>query len=640
MTARFIARLAQCLIRDGGGLAGGMSASGGLGQQLADRLFSRGFDGSFGLTRATGYGCLKPSRTTIRWPVCRQKGLFMKLLGFGQGNFLRGGGWLWLLCFTWWPGRCMGQSYNYNGLEYLRNGTGIVISGYTGPGGAITIPASIPGLHGGLVTYIGDLAFQACSSLTSVVIPDGVIGIGNEAFYDCPNLTSANIPTNVTSIGEFAFADCTSLTNIILPGGLRWLGQFAFTACNSLSAITVDARNSVYSSRDGVLFDRSHTQLIQYPGGAAGAYTVPDGVITIEPRAFLYTLGLTSVTVPGSVLAIGDNAFMDCEWMTNATLSSSLTSIGQWAFASCWGLNSVTIPGTVTNLGDGAFEGCRGLTNAFFQGDAPSPFGQNVFDGTGPGFSISFPCSASGWSTPAWMGYPAQPYGSLDITTQPLTQTAETGQGVQFSVSATNVPPQTTGYQWYFGGTYALPGATNSCLVLPAAQPGQAGAYMVVVTNTCGVVTSDTALLSVIAPVTRRTVPAIGLPGGSGGLPLLVYADRPTAAASLWSPLTNLALNPAPPWCFDLSLPLPAQRFYRAEWTNGPPGVLAMSLAAEIPLSGPVGSSVRVDYINQFGPTNAWVTLSTMVLTNTTQLYFDLTAFRQPTRLYRLVRSP
>ena len=65
-----------------------------------------------------------------------------------------------------------------------------------------------------------------------------------------------------------------------------------------------------------------------------------------------------------------------------------------------------------------------------------------------------------------------------------------------------------------------------------------------------------------------------------------------------------------------------------------------LSLATEIPLAEAIGRSVRVDYINAIGPTDAWVTLGTVLLTNTTQLYFDVTVFRQPTRLYRLVASP
>ena len=120
--------------------------------------------------------------------------------------------------------------------------------------------------------------------------------------------------------------------------------------------------------------------------------------------------------------------------------------------------------------------------------------------------------------------------------------------------------------------------------------------------------------------------------------PKIVCASLATGPP--WSSFTNVTLGSGPQLCFDLSQPVPAQRFFRAWQTNGPQPALDMSLATEIPLAGAIGSSVRVDYINQFGPTNAWVTLNTVLLTNTTQLYFDVTAFQQPTRLYRLVPSP
>jgi hypothetical protein len=225
------------------------------------------------------------------------------------------------------------------------------------------------------------------------------------------------------------------------------------------------------------------------------------------------------------------------------------------------------------------------------------------------------------------------------ILTPPLTQTAEIGSLVGFWVEVTNIPPAAT-YQWYFNGTNALGGATNSYLELANVQPAQAGAYTVVITDIYGAVTSDPALLSVIPPVETTIVPAVGLPGGSGSLLHVEYADRLVAAAPQWSPFTNLTLAIAPQLCLDLSQPLPAQRFYRAWQTNGPQPALNMSLATEIPLAGALGSSVQIDYINQFGPTNAWVTLDTVLLTNKTQLYFDVTMFRQPTRLYRLVPVP
>ncbi len=229
--------------------------------------------------------------------------------------------------------------------------------------------------------------------------------------------------------------------------------------------------------------------------------------------------------------------------------------------------------------------------------------------------------------------------GPPSILTPPLTRTAEMGSVAGFWVRVTNAVPGTT-YQWYFNGTNALAGATNSYVALANVQPALAGAYTVVVTDIYGAVTSDPALLSVIPPVDRRIVPAVGLPASSGSLLHLEYADSLVAAASQWFSLTNATLGGGPQLCFDLSQPLPAQRFYRAWQTNGPALTLDLSLATEIPLTGAIGTSVRIDYINRFGPTDAWATLDTVTLTNTTEAYFDVTMFRQPTRLYRLVPLP
>ena len=94
------------------------------------------------------------------------------------------------------------QSFTTESLEAqftwtTNNGT-ITITGYTGPGGAVTIPSTINGLP---VTSIGDRAFLNCYSLTSVTIGSSVTSIGDYAFYDCTSLTSVTIPDSVTNIG-------------------------------------------------------------------------------------------------------------------------------------------------------------------------------------------------------------------------------------------------------------------------------------------------------------------------------------------------------------------------------------------------------------------------------------------------------
>ena len=88
----------------------------------------------------------------------------------------------------------------------------------------------IPSVYNGKpVTSIGDQAFYACGSLTSVTIPDSVTSIGNQAFYDCSSLTNVTIPDSVTSIGDQAFYDCSSLLRVTIPGSVTSIGNRVFS---------------------------------------------------------------------------------------------------------------------------------------------------------------------------------------------------------------------------------------------------------------------------------------------------------------------------------------------------------------------------------------------------------------------------
>jgi hypothetical protein len=148
-------------------------------------------------------------------------------------------------------------------------------------------------------------------------------------------------------------------------------------------------------------------------------------------------------------------------------------------------------------------------------------------------------------------------------------------------------------------------------------------------------------MLQVLAPVDRRSVPGVKLTGETGSLLNVDSADSLSPAPN-WTTAGSVSLTSNSGYYFDLTLPLPPQRFFRA-WRTGTPGVipsLAMHLVPAITLTGNMGHSVRVDAINQFGPTDAWFTLDTVTLTNTSQLYFDTSAWGQPPRLYRLLQLP
>jgi hypothetical protein len=205
-------------------------------------------------------------------------------------------------------------------------------------------------------------------------------------------------------------------------------------------------------------------------------------------------------------------------------------------------------------------------------------------------------------------------------------------------VDAAGEPPPA--YQWYLNGTNLL-SCADSDLVLTNVLLSWSGTYTVVVTNAHGAATSAPVTLNVIPPVSRRLVAGVNLMAQPGNLLGLDYRDNLGHAAN-WETMATMTLSNTSQFYFDVSKPLPLQRFYRA-WQTGTPGVtpsLDLHMVPAIALMGNVGDSVRLDYINQFGPIDAWVTLDTVTLTNTSQLYFDVSTFRQPARLYRLVTVP
>ncbi len=221
----------------------------------------------------------------------------------------------------------------------------------------------------------------------------------------------------------------------------------------------------------------------------------------------------------------------------------------------------------------------------------------------------------------------------------PVSQTAETGSDVRFSALAIGKTP--LHYQWYVNSVEAAADATNCSLQLSAVQPASTGAYTVVVTNTSGSVTSPPVMLSVIARVERTTRPGLLITSQPGSTLNLEQTDALSLSAN-WAPLASISMSSASQWYFDGTGFTAGQRFYRA-WqageTNSAPG-LAVHTVSAIPLQGIVGGSVRVDCIDQVGPTDAWLTLATVGITNASQEFFDTSAIGQPPRLYRLVPVP
>jgi hypothetical protein len=180
------------------------------------------------------------------------------------------------------------------------------------------------------VTSIGDRAFSYCEELESAIIPKSVTSIGDGAFRLCTGLESITIPNSVTSIGLDAFGNCTNLkeinamsdnkyyfsidgvlynkaqdTILFYPEGKQGeftvqknvtnIDYFAFHEHRGLTAINVMNDNKYYSSIDGVLYNKSQDELICYPAGKQGCFTIPNSIKNIVLSTLFGCSGITLI---------------------------------------------------------------------------------------------------------------------------------------------------------------------------------------------------------------------------------------------------------------------------------------------------------------------------------------------------------
>ena len=258
----------------------------------------------------------------------------------------------------------------------LDDGT-LEISNYAGNSATCVIPSEIDGKK---VTQIGYNAFNGCTELTSITIPDGVTCIGNSAFSDCTSLETVTIPNSVTHIYPRAFYNCTLLKEVTIPASATSIGNEAFgyyydrdsSETKKVDGFKINYVNNTqghwYAIKngftDGACFvanelDNGTVEITGYAGNSATC-VIPDEihgkkVTRIGDSAFIDSTKLTSVTIPDSVKYIFDRAFSNCTSLETVTIPNSVINIYSSAFYNCTSLKEVTIPASVTDIGDEAF---------------------------------------------------------------------------------------------------------------------------------------------------------------------------------------------------------------------------------------------------------------------------------------------
>ena len=283
-------------------------------------------------------------------------------------------------------------NFTSEGINYVvTSPTTVAVGNNSGASGNKVIPASVTtSCATYAVTSIVDGAFQNCTGLTSVTIPNSISTISNANFSGCTGLTSVTIPNSIITIGSGAFNSCSSLSSVSIPDSVTNIGISAFNSCSRLTSVTIP--NAITSISNSVFERCVGLESVSIPSSVSNignssfsgcislsSITIPDSVTTIGESAFLRCTVLESVTIPNLVSSINSSTFAYCSGLTSVIIPNSVTSIGYGAFAFCSGLRTVTIPSSINSIDQAAFYNCSGLTSVQCNVAAPLSINPNVF---------------------------------------------------------------------------------------------------------------------------------------------------------------------------------------------------------------------------------------------------------------------
>ena len=190
---------------------------------------------------------------------------------------------------------------------------------------------------------------------------DGVTEIGHGAFNGCP-LTEIDFGDSLRIIQSYAFNGCTDLKNLIVPDSVETIDSYAFGG--HFEKVYVPA--TVKTESDA--FANCSADYATAPAAAFGGFSVKHATVNdggeIKSGYFTRESSIETVSLPKTTVIAAD-AFRYCPNLVSVDMPAVKT-IGDYAFSECGSLKTITLPESVESIGERAFYGSKALEDVTF----------------------------------------------------------------------------------------------------------------------------------------------------------------------------------------------------------------------------------------------------------------------------------
>ncbi len=304
-------------------------------------------------------------------------------------------------------------SFVKDGIYYNVNGTSANVTykdaNYNSYSGTVIIPATVT--NGGTtytVRSIGPSAFQNCTNLRRVVLPNTIEYLMNNAFQNCTGLTNITLPSSIYTIYNNVFEGCTGLKSVIcLNPNARpcFTNNFSTTTYSVAKLIVPQGSLNAYQAasdawgqfndivemscdfvEDAIFYNILNDNMVEvtnvvrgaeaYSGNIVIPQTVTHSgttytVVAVGNEAFYYGHQLYTLELPSTVNSIGNYAFYECINLESVNIPEGVQYLNYCSFAHCRALSDITIPLSVTWIAQNCFYGCTTLSSIRCEATTP-----------------------------------------------------------------------------------------------------------------------------------------------------------------------------------------------------------------------------------------------------------------------------